>query len=44
MFRVTTLTDDKISKENEDFFCKRAYLTVSGQLEGETFACALSNI
>src|SRR6185369_1178029 len=27
-----------------DFFGKPAYLTVSGQLEGETFACALSNI
>jgi asparaginyl-tRNA synthetase len=44
MFRVTTLPDDKISKDTEDFFEKRAYLTVSGQLEGETFACALSNI
>ncbi|MBJ7395564.1 MAG: asparagine--tRNA ligase [Akkermansiaceae bacterium] len=44
MFRVTTLPDDKIGKAEEDFFGKRAYLTVSGQLEGETFACALSNI
>ncbi len=44
MFRVTTLPDDKISKDTEDFFGKRAFLTVSGQLEGETFACALSNI
>jgi asparaginyl-tRNA synthetase len=44
MFRVTTLPDDEISKDTEDFFGKRAYLTVSGQLEGETFACALSNI
>lgn len=44
MFRVTTLPDDRISKDAEDFFNKRAYLTVSGQLEGETFACALSNI
>jgi len=44
MFRVTTLGDDKISNDTEDFFGKRAYLTVSGQLEGETFACALSNI
>ncbi len=44
MFRVTTLPDDKIARETEDFFGKRAYLTVSGQLEGETFACALSNI
>jgi asparaginyl-tRNA synthetase len=44
MFRVTTLPDDKISQDTEDFFGKRAFLTVSGQLEGETFACALSNI
>jgi len=44
MFRVTTLPDDKIAKDAEDFFGKRAFLTVSGQLEGETFACALSNI
>jgi asparaginyl-tRNA synthetase len=44
MFRVTTLPDDKIARDAEDFFGKRAFLTVSGQLEGETFACALSNI
>ncbi|MCX6868511.1 MAG: asparagine--tRNA ligase [Verrucomicrobia bacterium] len=44
MFRVTTLPDDQISQDTRDFFGKRAYLTVSGQLEGETFACALSNI
>ncbi len=44
MFRVTTLADDKASKIEDDFFGKRAFLTVSGQLEGETFACALSNI
>lgn len=44
MFRVTTLADDRASKIGEDFFGKRAFLTVSGQLEGETFACALSNI
>ncbi len=44
MFRVTTLPDDSISKPEDDFFGKRAFLTVSGQLEGETFACALSNI
>jgi len=44
MFRVTTLPDDKIGKVEDDFFGKRAFLTVSGQLEGETFACALSNI
>ena len=44
MFRVTSLPDDKIAKDAEDFFGKRAYLTVSGQLEGEASACALSNI
>ncbi len=44
MFRVTTLPDDSRAKATEDFFGKKAYLTVSGQLEGETFACALSNI
>ncbi|MBK1832690.1 asparagine--tRNA ligase [Roseibacillus ishigakijimensis] len=45
MFRVTT--HDPLAgggKPEEDFFEKAAYLTVSGQLEGETFACALSNI
>lgn len=44
MFRVTTLPDGKTSDAAADFFGKRAFLTVSGQLEGETFACALSNI
>lgn len=44
MFRVTSLADDKIARDTEDFFGKRAYLTVSGQLEGEACACALSNI
>ncbi|MES2996401.1 MAG: asparagine--tRNA ligase [Verrucomicrobiota bacterium] len=44
MFRVTTLPDDKAANVTEDFFGKHAFLTVSGQLEGETFACALSNI
>jgi asparaginyl-tRNA synthetase len=44
MFRVTTLPEGKLSNPADDFFGKRAYLTVSGQLEGETFACALSNI
>eukprot|EP00198_Chlamydomonas_reinhardtii_P003924 XP_001693260.1 predicted protein [Chlamydomonas reinhardtii] len=28
----------------EDFFSKPAFLTVSGQLQGEFYACALSNI
>jgi asparaginyl-tRNA synthetase len=43
MFRVTILKD-LAQKPEADFFGKPAYLTVSGQLEGETFACALSNI
>ena len=45
MFRVTTLKGDIDGQPPEaDFFGKKTYLTVSGQLEGETFACALSNI
>ena len=41
MFRVTTL--DKKNKDL-DFFNKPAYLTVSGQLAVENFACSLSNV
>jgi asparaginyl-tRNA synthetase len=44
MFRVTTLKGNIEEKPQSDFFGKPTYLTVSGQLEGETFACALSNI
>jgi len=47
MFRVTTLEGEEFTKkgaDEKDFFGKPTYLTVSGQLEGETFACALSNI
>jgi asparaginyl-tRNA synthetase len=46
MFRVTTLDGQAFAagKNDADFFGKPSYLTVSGQLEGETFACALSNI
>ena len=51
LFRVTTLdpsqppkTEDGAVDFKQDFFAKKAYLTVSGQLEGEIFACALSNI
>ncbi len=44
MFRVTTLKGDLDAQPQADFFGKPTYLTVSGQLEGETFACALSNI
>jgi len=44
MFRVTALKGNIDEKPASDFFGKPTYLTVSGQLEGETFACALSNI
>jgi asparaginyl-tRNA synthetase len=44
MFRVTTLKGNIDEKPTTDFFGKPSFLTVSGQLEGETFACALSNI
>ncbi|MCC6933077.1 MAG: asparagine--tRNA ligase [Deltaproteobacteria bacterium] len=49
MFQVTTLNLEEAAAKGkvnyaEDFFEKKASLTVSGQLEGETFACALSNI
>ncbi len=47
MFRVTTLEGAEFTAPNAaaaDFFGRATYLTVSGQLEGETFACALSNI
>jgi len=45
MFQVTTLDLDRIAKNGEvdyekDFFNKQASLTVSGQLEAETFALA----
>ncbi len=45
MFRVTTLDPAKPAKPGEvDFFGKPTFLTVSGQLEGETLACALGKI
>jgi len=50
MFRVTTLPLDKIPMADgkpdvsKDFFGKSSYLTVSGQLEGEAYACALGKI
>ncbi|PWU10773.1 MAG: asparagine--tRNA ligase [Verrucomicrobia bacterium] len=44
MFRVTALKGNIDDKPQTDFFGRPTYLTVSGQLEGETFACALSNI
>lgn len=46
MFRVTTL--DPLSKEprdpSQDFFGQPTYLTVSGQLEAEAYACALGKV
>lgn len=51
MFQVTTLPLHKIPKLaqnevdfNQDFFGKAANLTVSGQLEAETFALAFSKV
>ena len=51
MFRVTTLdpnnpprTEDGLVDFKEDFFSRETNLTVSGQLEGETYALALSDI
>jgi len=50
MFQVTTLPETDVPKTGgqvdytQDFFGKKASLTVSGQLEGETYACALKNI
>lgn len=50
MFQVTTLPLDRVPLNDgnvdfsQDFFGKKAALTVSGQLEGETYACALKNI
>jgi asparaginyl-tRNA synthetase len=44
MFRVTTLKGKPDEKPEADFFGKPTYLTVSGQLEIETFASALSNV
>ncbi|OGN57049.1 MAG: asparagine--tRNA ligase [Chlamydiae bacterium RIFCSPHIGHO2_02_FULL_45_9] len=41
MFRVTTLDHNKPEK---DFFGKATFLTVSGQLEAEIAACALSDV
>lgn len=41
MFRVTTLDGQTPAEASEDFFGKPAFLTVSGQLEGEIFASSL---
>ncbi len=51
MFRVTTLDPDNIPRNengavdwSQDFFGKSTNLTVSGQLEAETFALAFGNV
>ncbi|WP_348666197.1 asparagine--tRNA ligase [Arsenophonus symbiont of Ornithomya chloropus] len=51
MFRVSTLDFQNIPKTNKnevdfskDFFGSEAFLTVSGQLNAEAYACALSKI
>ena len=50
MFRVTTLDLDNPPRDEgavdtaEDFFGRPTFLTVSGQLEAEIFAMALSNV
>ncbi len=51
MFRVTTLDMDNVPKNpdgsvdyTQDFFNKETSLTVSGQLNGETYAMAFKNI
>ena len=51
MFQVTTLDLNNVPKNedgtvdySQDFFCKPTNLTVSGQLNGETYAMAFKNI
>ena len=50
MFKVTTLDLAKLPKREgaidfaQDFFQRAAYLTVSGQLNGESYACGLGKI
>lgn len=51
MFRVTTMDPDDIPRKDDgsvdysqDFFGKETNLTVSGQLNGETYAMAFKNI
>ena len=44
MFRVTTLDPAGPADHSQDFFGQPTFLTVSGQLEGETYACGLGNI
>ncbi len=44
MFRVTTLEPGKDADYKDDFFGKKTSLTVSGQLNIETYAMAFSNV
>ena len=51
MFRVSTLDMENLPRidkgaidYNQDFFGKEAFLTVSGQLNLETYACAMSKV
>jgi asparaginyl-tRNA synthetase len=50
MFQVTTLDLERLAKSGAapdyrgDFFGKKTYLTVSGQLEAETYATALTRV
>ena len=51
MFRVSTLDLENLPLNEkgtvdykQDFFGKETFLTVSGQLNAETYACALSNV
>ncbi|MGI2148221.1 asparagine--tRNA ligase [Shewanella baltica] len=51
MFRVSTLDMENLPRTeagkvdyDKDFFGKEAFLTVSGQLNAETYACALSKV
>ena len=48
MFKVTTLGKEDLAKKDidysDDFFGKKTSLTVSGQLEAETYALGLGNV
>ena len=51
MFQVTTLDPNKLKRDDKgnidykkDFFGRKAHLTVSGQLNAETYACALGRV
>jgi len=50
LFRVSTIDINNPPRKNsdidyaQDFFARQTYLTVSGQLEAEAFACALTNV